>query len=74
MTDPELDAIVVSRETEGGAEAVNAARRERGMRALEFWSIGLIEESGSEGKSVAVSEKMSSSQIRAWLAEAANRL
>lgn len=41
-TDPSLTAIVVSPETAGGVEKVNAARKQRGLGLLRGIEIGYV--------------------------------
>eukprot|EP00271_Cylindrocystis_brebissonii_P017341 TRINITY_DN4482_c0_g1_i1.p1 TRINITY_DN4482_c0_g1~~TRINITY_DN4482_c0_g1_i1.p1 ORF type:complete len:200 (+),score=56.68 TRINITY_DN4482_c0_g1_i1:452-1051(+) len=42
ITDPDMDAIVVSRETEAGGAAVNAKRAEKGLSHLEVLVVDLV--------------------------------
>ena len=61
----DMDALVVSRETVAGADAVNAARVERGFAPLAIVVVGLV--GGGEG--AMEEEKLSSSALRAAEAE-----
>lgn len=54
--DPEIDAIVVSRETKPTADRINEIRREKGMKPLEIFTIDWV--LADDGKPV------SSSRIR----------
>jgi pantetheine-phosphate adenylyltransferase len=54
--DPEIDAIVVSRETKPTADKINQIRREKGMKTLEIFTIDWV--LADDGKPV------SSSRIR----------
>jgi len=56
--DPSMEAIVVSKETLGGAEKINAGRIRRGFRPLVIVVVPVI-----GGKDAA--SKLSSSQLRA---------
>ncbi|OCF45486.1 hypothetical protein I317_00733 [Kwoniella heveanensis CBS 569] len=40
--DPDIQALVVSRETISGGKAVNATRREKGLGELELWVVDVI--------------------------------
>ena len=61
----DMDALVVSRETVAGADAINVARVERGFAPLAVVAVGLV--GGGEG--AGAEEKLSSTALRA--AEAA---
>jgi phosphopantetheine adenylyltransferase/dephospho-CoA kinase len=43
IIDPQLQCIVVSKETFKGGEAVNRKRQERGLSTLEIFEIGLLD-------------------------------
>eukprot|EP00983_Pelagomonas_calceolata_P043450 1138899-Pelagomonas_calceolata.AAC.2 len=64
--DPSMEAIVVSRETLGGAEKINAGRVSRGFQPLVIVVVPVI-----GGKDA--SSKLSSSQLRAQDAAALGR-
>jgi len=57
IVDAGLEAIVVSRETIKGGEAVNKKRAERGLSQLQVEVVDLIFEDGN-------TEKISSTQLR----------
>ena len=61
--DPEISALVISEETMAGAEAIEALRREKGLRGLEVFVIDVIGERPGKLSDIAV-EKMSSTKIR----------
>nr|XP_024402278.1 phosphopantetheine adenylyltransferase-like [Physcomitrium patens] len=57
IVDPELEAIVVSKETLKGGESVNNKRAERGLSQLQVEVVDLLFEDGN-------SEKISSAILR----------
>lgn len=69
-----MQALVVSKETISGGEAINAGRKERGFRPLALLVVGLVGSSSEEGqgeKGDGVEGKISSTDLRA--AEAAKK-
>ena len=56
---PEMEALVVSRETTKGADEINAWRAEHGSRPLTIVVVDLVGNQGSAG-----SNKLSSTRLR----------
>lgn len=78
--DPEIEALVVSRETLSGGAYVNKIRKEKGLGELEILCIGVISSIVAEeaGTTVNLSEangeqlkelKMGSTAIRGWIVD-----
>ena len=60
ITNPHIQALVVSDETRGGGLMVNEKRREQGWSELDVFTVGVVmEEDGDQA-----GEKMSSTEIR----------
>ncbi|KAI9334584.1 hypothetical protein BDR26DRAFT_866867 [Obelidium mucronatum] len=75
-TDPDMDVIVASGETEAGCFAVNTLRKENGLRELDIYLIGVVGNpvlSSDKDESVDFSSKISSSYLRQFLSEAGNK-
>ena len=73
-TEEGMQALVVSKETVSGGEAINAGRHKRGFRPLALLVVGLVGSEGGEGEQQGrkvdeVEGKISSTDLRA--AEAA---
>lgn len=64
--DGDLDAIVVSEETRKGGDMVNAKRAAKGLKILE---VDIMKCIGADGEESEASSKLSSTQMRQWLAE-----
>ena len=64
ITDPALEAIVVSTETYKGGEACNIKRRERSMRDMMLVTMPLVDEGSAQGVEVVEENKVSSTQKR----------
>ncbi|WVQ98693.1 hypothetical protein IAU59_005824 [Kwoniella sp. CBS 9459] len=77
--DPDIQALVVSRETVSGGKAVNATRKEKGLCELDIWVVDVIglppppssttNAAGSKEEGVIKEMKMGSTGIRRWIAE-----
>ncbi|CAI7800186.1 unnamed protein product [Closterium sp. NIES-54] len=61
ITDPHMDAIAVSVETEKGAHAVNERRAANGLKALDVVVVHLVDEGGEHA---CMDAKISSTQLR----------
>ncbi|GJP55505.1 hypothetical protein CLOM_g14456 [Closterium sp. NIES-68] len=61
ITDPHMDAIAVSVETEKGGHAVNEKRVANGLKPLDVIVVHLVDEGGEH---VGMDEKISSTQLR----------
>lgn len=60
ITNPQIQALVVSEETRGGGLMVNQKRREKGWSELDVFAVGVVMEGGGDQ----AGEKMSSTEIR----------
>ena len=60
ITNPQIQALVVSEETRGGGLMVNQKRREQGWSELDVFAVGVVMEGGGDQ----AGEKMSSTEIR----------
>lgn len=65
ITDPKMDMIVVSKETQAGGAMCNEIRAGKGWPAMAVETIDLVSEGGAVGEHVPVDQKMSSSGARA---------
>lgn len=74
ITEESISAIVVSKETRAGGEAVNKKREEKGWKTLEIFEVDVLNPAeaggGDEGS---FASKISSTEIRRQLAEADGR-
>nr|KIR50499.1 pantetheine-phosphate adenylyltransferase [Cryptococcus bacillisporus CA1280] len=74
-SDPNVQALVVSRETLSGGEYVNATRKKSGLQELELFVVDVIAESEDVNLKEEVDEgklkkmKMGSTGMRNWIAE-----
>ncbi|KAG8816328.1 hypothetical protein FRC18_001065 [Serendipita sp. 400] len=74
-SDPDIQALVVSKETLSGSQSIAKLRHERGLPALETYVIEVISSDGTEGlvgeqdAEKLRTAKMSSSYIRQWIVE-----
>ncbi|KAJ3163526.1 hypothetical protein HDU86_000107 [Geranomyces michiganensis] len=67
-TDPNIQAIVGSLETKRGCEAVNTLRAEKGLCALNVFTIDVISSSSANVQlGAAMEDKISSTAIRQYL-------
>ena len=66
----DIQALVVSRETRAGGEAVNRVRKENGLSELAMFLIDVISpsEMNIQGEGALKEKKLSSSFIRQWIA------
>lgn len=74
ITDGDISALVVSRETRSGGQAVNEKRAEHNWRALEVFEVDVIDAldvDGDAGGTEDFSSKISSTEIRRQKAEKA---
>jgi pantetheine-phosphate adenylyltransferase len=62
--DPEISALVISEETRTGADSIATLRNENNLQPLKVYIIDVI---GDKSKVDKISEKMSSTKIRARL-------
>lgn len=70
-TEADIQALVVTDETLSGADFINKMRQDKGLNALENWTIGVL---GSEGETdlkgdakALADSKIGSTAIRKWL-------
>ncbi|EAL22457.1 hypothetical protein CNBB3360 [Cryptococcus deneoformans B-3501A] len=74
-SDPNVQALVVSRETLSGGEYVNSTRKEGGLQELELFVVDVIAENGDVNLKEEMDEgklkkmKMGSTGVRNWIAE-----
>jgi phosphopantetheine adenylyltransferase len=73
ITDPHIDTIVVSGETQSGGKMVNDRRTEMGMKELQIFEVDVLDTEEDEGKSTSLENafqaKLSSTEIRKLQAE-----
>ncbi|KAF2021781.1 pantetheine-phosphate adenylyltransferase family protein-like protein [Aaosphaeria arxii CBS 175.79] len=74
ITEEDLTALVISKETRGGGAAVNRKRDEQGWHALEIFEVDVLDAGEEEGEDVdeTFQSKLSSTEIRRRLAERAD--
>ncbi|KAL5113474.1 hypothetical protein ACEQ8H_008638 [Pleosporales sp. CAS-2024a] len=70
ITDKDMTALTLSRETRGGGAAVNDKRREQGWDALEVFEVGVLDASEEQSLDESFQSKLSSTEIRRRRAEA----
>ncbi|OWT42077.1 pantetheine-phosphate adenylyltransferase [Cryptococcus neoformans Bt1] len=74
-SDPNVQALVVSRETLSGGKYVNSTRKEGGLQELELFVVDVIAENGDVNLKKEMDEsrlkkmKMGSTGVRNWIAE-----
>ncbi|SPO41723.1 related to ELP2 - 29 kDa subunit of elongator and elongating RNA polymerase II holoenzyme [Pseudozyma flocculosa] len=70
-TDADVEALVLTDETRSGAEFIDKMRREKGLRPLDDWVIGVLGSQGEtdlRGDAKALAEsKVGSTAIRKWI-------
>ena len=74
VTDEDISALVISKETRAGGKAVNDKRGEKGWKALEVFEVDVLDarpEGSEEGgvEKEGFEEKISSTEIRRRLVE-----
>jgi pantetheine-phosphate adenylyltransferase len=67
--DPDISALVISKETRAGAKSIADLRKEKGLRELDVFVIDVIgDKRGKVPMETMAEEKMSSTKIRQRLA------
>jgi phosphopantetheine adenylyltransferase len=69
ITDESISALVISKETRSGGNAVNAKRNERGWHPLEVFEVEVLDPSEEEVVDETFQSKLSSTEIRRILSE-----
>jgi len=64
ITEEDIDALVVSKETRSGGEAVNNNRKDKGWDVLGVFEVDVLQAGGTEATESIIESKISSTDIR----------